>query len=62
VRKLLDLLTGSDIIEFMVGTRVNEAHQDPQLPIDLEIRRNIIKKMRELLEKQYRKETVIQYF
>ncbi|MGE4564394.1 MAG: SpoIIE family protein phosphatase [Victivallaceae bacterium] len=62
VRKLLDLLTGSDIIEFMVGTRVNEAHQDPKLPIDLEIRRNIIKKMRELLEKQYRKESVIQYF
>ena len=34
----------------MVGTHVNEAHQDPNLPVELDIRRNIIKKITSLLE------------
>jgi len=40
-----------------VGTRVNEAHQDPNLPVELDIRRNIIKKIVTLLEEKYLKET-----
>ncbi len=62
VRELLELFWASDVIEFLVGTKVNEAHQDPKLPVDLEIRRNIIKKIRHLLEERYRKRVTIQYF
>ncbi len=61
IRTMLNLLIESDIIEFIVGTKVNEAHQDPSLPVDLEIRRNIIKKLVHFLEKKYRKKTTIEY-
>ncbi|MCK5148345.1 SpoIIE family protein phosphatase [bacterium] len=61
VSELCRLLMDSDIIKFLVGTRINEVHQDPAMPEDLEIRRNIIKKMAALLEKRYLKATQIQY-
>lgn len=59
---LRDLLLSSDIIEFYVGTRINQAHQDPDLPIELDIRRNTIKNIRSILEKEYLKETSLRYF
>jgi len=55
--QLTTILLDSDVIYFLVGTRVNEAHQDPNLPIELDIRRNIIKKIAVLLEEKYLKET-----
>ena len=54
---LVSILLDSDVIFFLVGTRVNEAHQDPNLPVELDIRRNIIKKIITLLEEKYLKET-----
>ncbi|MDD3886139.1 MAG: SpoIIE family protein phosphatase [Victivallaceae bacterium] len=59
--KILDRFDESDVIEFIVGTKVNEAHQDPSLPVDLEIRRNIVKKLKDLLINEYRKKVTIQY-
>lgn len=58
---LAELLRESDIIEFYIGTRINEAHQDPTLPRELEIRRNIIKKIIRVLEEQYLKEIHLNY-
>ncbi|MGE4537276.1 MAG: SpoIIE family protein phosphatase [Desulfovibrio sp.] len=60
--ELYDILRDSDSIEFVVGARINEAHQDPNLPIDLEIRRNIIKRICHVLEEKYLKETKMQFF
>ncbi|MFU2210909.1 SpoIIE family protein phosphatase [Solidesulfovibrio sp. C21] len=60
--ELYDILRDSDSIEFLVGARINEAHQDPNLPIDLEIRRNIIKRICHVLEEKYLKETKMQFF
>jgi hypothetical protein len=60
--RLYEILVESDAIEFVVGARINEAHQDPNLPVDLEIRRNIIKRLCKVLNKKYLKETTIQYF
>lgn len=57
VKRLLRILLDSDIIEFVVGTKINEAHQDPALPKDLEIRRNIMKQFAHILEKNYLKTT-----
>lgn len=51
----------NDEIFFLVGTRVNEAHQDPNLPVELEIRRNVIKKIARLLEEKFLKRTEIAY-
>lgn len=57
--RLAALLIESDVIEFVVGSRINEAHQDPKLPMDLEIRRNIVKRLAQVLEQRYLKETSI---
>jgi hypothetical protein len=60
--KMVELLLNSDRITFMVGTKINEAHQDPNMPVELEIRRNIIKKIAALLEDRYLKEVHIHYY
>ncbi|OLN25513.1 hypothetical protein DVDV_3299 [Desulfovibrio sp. DV] len=60
--QLYDILVDSDSIEFVVGARINDAHQDPNLPIDLEIRRNIIKRICTVLEEKYLKETRMSVF
>ncbi len=58
---LTRLLLESDALEFVVGTRINEAHQDPSLPVDLDIRRNIIKRIAHTLQTRYLKEVDIRY-
>ncbi|MGN0919266.1 MAG: SpoIIE family protein phosphatase [Alphaproteobacteria bacterium] len=58
---LVDFLLESDIIEFMVGAMLNQAHYDPSLPIEIEVRRNIIKKMKKILENNYFKQVMITY-
>ncbi len=58
---LVDLMLESDVIGFVVGSRINEAHQDPNLPMDIEIRRNIIKRIAKTLEDRYLKEVSVQY-
>ncbi|MDY0152029.1 MAG: SpoIIE family protein phosphatase [Candidatus Cloacimonas sp.] len=57
VRRLAKILIDSDIIECVVGTKINDAHQDPALPKDLEIRRNLMKQFCKVLEKKYLKST-----
>ncbi len=59
--KLANLLLDSDVVHFVVGTKINEAHQDPNIPVELELRRNIVKHIAQLLESKYMKRVVIQY-
>ena len=59
--RLAKLLLDSDRIDFVVGTKINIAHQDPSLPMELEIRRNIVKKIFRLLQSQYLKEISVRY-
>lgn len=58
---LVNLIQNCDKITFIVGTRINQAHQDPNLPIELEIRRNVVKKIKDLLETKYLKDVEISY-
>ena len=58
---LVNFLLGSDIIEFMVGAMLNQAHYDPTLPIEIEVRRTVIKKIKKTLEEKYFKQTTIHY-
>ena len=60
--ELLWLMLQSDIVEFMVGTRINEAHQDPSIPVEMDLRRNIVRKIASLLEVRHLKETRVQFF
>ncbi len=59
--KIVELLLDSDRITFVVGTKINEAHQDPNMPVELEIRRNVVKKIQSLLRGHYLKEVTIRY-
>lgn len=58
---LAKMLLESDSIEILGGTRINEAHQDPSMPVELEIRRNIIKKLARTLEEDYLKEVRVRF-
>jgi len=58
---LVSLMLQSDIVEFVVGTRINEAHQDPSIPVELDLRRNIIRKIASLLEGRHLKESHLQF-
>lgn len=59
--RLANMLLDSDIVKFAVGTRINEAHQDPNIPVELDLRRNIVKRIAELLESKHLKKVIIQY-
>ena len=59
--RLTAMLMDSDIVNFAVGTRINEAHQDPNIPVDLDLRRNIVKRIAQLLETKHMKRVLIQY-
>jgi hypothetical protein len=60
-RRLVYMLMDSDIVQFLVGTRINEAHQDPNIPVELDLRRNIIKRIATQLEQKFFKQTSIRY-
>lgn len=59
--RIVKMLLEHDIIEFYVGTRINALHQAPDLPIELELRRNVIKDIARLLEKKFLKQIIIKY-
>ncbi len=59
--QLVELMRRNDIINFLVGTRINEAHQDPNLPVDLELRRNIVKRLAAVLRDRYMKDVEIHF-
>jgi hypothetical protein len=59
--RLAGMLLDSDIVKFAVGTRINEAHQDPNVPVELQLRRNIVKRIAQILETRHLKQVVIRY-
>ncbi|MGA2351650.1 MAG: SpoIIE family protein phosphatase [Terracidiphilus sp.] len=59
--RLATMLLDSDIVKFAVGTRINEAHQDPNIPVELDLRRNIVKRIAQQLESKYMKRVLVQY-
>lgn len=61
-RVIIEKIHTADRIEFYVGTKVNEAHQDPNLPAELDLRRNVIHRIADLLTEKYRKQTLLRWF
>jgi hypothetical protein len=59
--KIVKMLMESDEIHFIIGTRINIAHQDPNLPVDLEIRRTVVKRIARLLEEKWLKNVSFEY-
>lgn len=60
--QVVKLITESDEIRFFVGTRINIAHQDPSINVDLEIRRTVVKRIAYQLEEKFLKKVVINFF
>ena len=58
VRFILD----SDEIHFLVGTNINVAHQDPTLPVELELRRTVVHRIARTLEEKFLKEVTMKFF
>ncbi len=59
--QIVKLLLESDEIRIIIGTRINIAHQDPNLPVELEIRRTVLKRIARKLEEKFLKEVVVEY-
>ncbi|MBO7180378.1 MAG: SpoIIE family protein phosphatase [Bacteroidales bacterium] len=55
------MILDADIIDLVVGTKINVAHQDPSLPVELEIRRNVVKNIAVLLEERFMKEVRLKF-
>ena len=58
---ILRLVLDADIIDILVGTKINIAHQDPSLPVELEIRRNVMKRIKQLFEEKLLKDVRIEF-
>jgi len=59
--RIVKMLHQSDQINLIVGTKINEAHQDPNVPVDLEIRRTIALRLARLLEDKFLKEVKVSF-
>ncbi|MDY0101512.1 MAG: SpoIIE family protein phosphatase [Lentimicrobium sp.] len=59
--RIVKMFIESDEIHFIIGTRINIAHQDPSLPVELEIRRTVVKRIARLLEDKFLKEVSLTF-
>lgn len=58
---IVNMLLENDDIYFLVGTSINEAHHDTQYPIELEIRRTLVRRIEKLLEEKFLKKVTVEY-
>jgi sulfur transfer complex TusBCD TusB component (DsrH family) len=59
--EIIKMILQSDEVSFIIGTRINIAHQDPSLPVELEIRRTVVKRIARTLEKKFLIEVKVSY-
>ena len=59
--RLIELLLDSDVIEFMIGSKLNQAHYDPDLPLELGIRKNVVKQLEKILSGRYIKKVNLRF-
>lgn len=59
--RLIELLLDSDVIDFMIGSKLNQAHYDPDLPLELGIRKNVVKQLEKVLSDKYVKKVNLRF-
>lgn len=59
--EIVKLIIQSDIIHFLIGTGINITNHDPNLPIELEMRRSLVKQIVKLIEDKLLKQVEIKY-
>lgn len=58
--QIVKYLLQHDVIHFMVGTRINWSHHDPDQPIEIEIRKTVVKRIIKLLESKFFKKVYLE--
>jgi len=58
--RLVDFFHQSDVLHFMVGVKLNQAHHDPRQPMELEIRRSIVHNLAKVLQNKFLKKVTVQ--
>ena len=59
--EITKLLLQHDIIDIIVGTRINWAHQDPDQPLELELRKFVVKRIIKILVHKFFKKVKVEY-
>ena len=59
--KVAWLLLQHDSIEIILGTRINWAHQDPEQPLELELRKIVVKRIVKILVNKLFKHVTMEY-
>jgi hypothetical protein len=60
--EILKMILECDEIHFLVGTSINVAHQDPTLPVELELRRTVVHRIARTLEEKFLKEITMKFY
>jgi cellulose synthase/poly-beta-1,6-N-acetylglucosamine synthase-like glycosyltransferase len=59
--EIVKLLLQHDVIDVIVGTRINWAHQDPEQPLELELRKFVVKRIIKILRFKFFKKVMVEY-
>lgn len=59
--EIVKLLLLHDLIDVIVGTRINWAHQDPEQPLELELRKYVVKRIVQILRLKFFKKVMVEY-
>ena len=59
--QICKMLLDSDEIFVLVGTKINETHHDPTLPVEIEIRKHLIQRLTKVLSEKFMKVVNVQY-
>ena len=59
--KICKLLLDTDEIYILVGTKINETHHDPSLPVEIELRKHLIQRLTKVLSEKFLKVVTIEY-
>ncbi len=59
--EVVKLLLQHDSIDIIVGTRINWAHQDPEQPLELELRKFVVQRIVKILSNKFFKKVMVEY-
>jgi hypothetical protein len=59
--QVVKLLLQHDFIDIIVGTRINWAHQDPEQPLELELRKFVVQRIVKILIYKFFKKVNVEY-
>jgi len=59
--QICKLVLDSDEIFILVGTKINENHHDPTLPVEIEIRKHLIQRLTKVLSEKFMKIITVEY-